>query len=332
MSDLFRLRELAVLLQPKREPVVEAKSAKGDFKGIQAVVTDALDDLNDKLGEGGQLESLMDNLNLTDLDKHKDRDGFTVLERLADQTKKYRKEIDSLMTEIELMFESSMMESTHVAEGKHTKAEMIEMVRQKFFSTFKVGGQDLSKTVEPIARRAIKEAYEVGFVDGQASVNENLNEMAKAHEYMGGAFYRKRAKEMIRAFKEDGESFELKNGESYVADKKILGSALQQGMIVFAVHDKYNTGAELYEILGFGPDSGPKYKSVVEAMKAVGVKNLKELEDWNQDHRDTEEEVRMHVKDLDDGKSGPWFYVYEKRWAYGSGGEPLSFMLVKKVS
>jgi hypothetical protein len=109
MSNMNRLRELGALLQPKQViEVTESSSTKmtSDFDGLKSVVQDALDDLHDKLGEGGALETLMDKSALTDKDVHHDKDGATILHRLAVRTEQYKKEITALLTEAEIMFVS----------------------------------------------------------------------------------------------------------------------------------------------------------------------------------------------------------------------------------
>jgi hypothetical protein len=270
MSELSRLRELAALFRPRVEVSVVAEDANksiSDFDGIKNIVEEAIGDLEDKLGEGGSLETLLDKHGLSDLDKKADADGATMLNRLAVRTEQYKKEVMDILLEIELMLASNVKES----------------------------------------------------------VQESLTEMAKASSFMGGAFKRRQAREMIQAFKAGEETFDLSNGDSYKAAKKLNGGALQAGMVVFAVHDKYNTGAQLYEILGFSEGSDRedvKYKSVKEAYKAHGVSSLKALED---------KEVRLVVKDLEDGDTGAFFYIFEGRWSYGSGAEPLTFIQVEKA-
>jgi hypothetical protein len=262
MSELNRLRELAALLQPK--PVTEARvKTRADlekkFDSVQATVTDLADDLS----EGGVLETLLDDVGMSD---HKDAAGL--LKTLDSAVKT----IQSALMEVEGLLFSAMTESRHPGP---------------------------------------------------------VTEMAKASEYRGGAFDRKRAKQMIASFKGKEDTFELEDGSEYEATKMASGGNLKKGDVVFAVHDKYNTGAELYEILGFGKDDKVVYDSMKDVYAKTGVKTLKELEKFNDANDD--KEVRMIVKDLDDGSSGDWFYVFEGRWAYGSGGEPLSFMGVKKI-
>lgn len=158
---------------------------------------------------------------------------------------------------------------------------------------------------------------------------EPVNEMAAAGSYSSGVFNRKEAKSMIQAFKDGEETFELKNGDEYKAAGRTTGSQLKKGDIVFAVHDQHNTGAELYQIIGFGKDSTVKYDSVKAAYAGTGVKTLKALEAFND--KNPKDEVRLIVKDLNDGDQGDFFYVSQGRWSYGSGAEPLSFITVEKI-
>lgn len=158
---------------------------------------------------------------------------------------------------------------------------------------------------------------------------EPVNEMAAAGSYSGGAFNRKEAKSMIQAFKDGEETFELKNGDEYKAAGRTTGSQLKKGDIVFAVHDQYNTGAEMYQILGFGKGGDVKYDSVKAAYTGTGVKTMKALEEFND--KNSKDEVRLIVKDLNDGDEGDFFYVHQGRWSYGSGAEPLSFIKVEKI-
>jgi hypothetical protein len=262
MSELNRLRELAALLQPKRVTEARVKTRadlEKKFELVQATVKDLADDLS----EGGAVETMMDDVGVSD---HKD--AAAILKTLNAAVKT----IQSALMEAEGLLFSAMTES---------------------------------RRPDPV------------------------NEMAKASEYHGGAFNRKMAKQMIASFKGKEDTVELKDGSEYEFEKMASGGNLKKGDIVFAMHDKYNTGAELYEILGFGKDDSVKYDDMKAVYAGTGVKTLKELEKFNDANE--KDEVRLIVKDLDDGSSGDWFYVFEGRWAYGSGGEPLSFMAVKKI-
>lgn len=270
MSDLNRLRELAALLRPS---VTEARvKTRADlekkFAELQEGIDAAIKDLMFELGEGGNLETMMDDVGVSD---HKD--AQPLLKAMQDAAAKFKKDIEKQLMEAEIMLFSAMTEE-----------------------------------LDP----------------------EPVMEMAKASEYHGGAFNRKMAKRMIASFKGKEDTVELEDGSEYEFEKMASGGNLKKGDIVFAMHDKYNTGAELYEILGFGGDDEVvKYDSVKDVYAKTGVKNLKALEDWNS--KNEKDEVRLIVKDLNDGSSGAWFYLFEGRWAYGSGAEPLSFMAVKKI-
>jgi hypothetical protein len=120
MTELVRLRELAALFQPPKAPhqVQEAgRNLISDFDGLQRIVNECIADLEDKLGESGTLEMLLDKANLSDNDNIKDKDGATILERLHVRTQQYKKEVEKLMTEVEIM-----LASAHVNEGKAFKA------------------------------------------------------------------------------------------------------------------------------------------------------------------------------------------------------------------
>ena len=62
MSDLSRLRELAALFRPKEQVIEDTapNAALTAFDNLKHVVEDAISDLEDKLAEGGGLESLLD--------------------------------------------------------------------------------------------------------------------------------------------------------------------------------------------------------------------------------------------------------------------------------
>jgi hypothetical protein len=102
MSDMNRLRELAALLQPKRdpEPVAEAKTPEGDFAGIRNVVEDALADLYDKLGEGGTLETMVDKHGVSS----KAEADLTAMVRALDAMKKV---VKNSLDELEFLLAST---------------------------------------------------------------------------------------------------------------------------------------------------------------------------------------------------------------------------------
>ena len=132
--------------------------------------------------------------------------------------------------------------------------------------------------------------------------------------------------------------------ETVMVDKKEYASTgqavrhidLKKDMIVLASHDKYNQGAQVYEILGFTGtekkygDGGVKFNSIKDVMNDEGVKTLNELED-KQNENEYGFHTYMVVKDLDSNEEGPWFYLFKGKMSYGSGAEPLSFWLMEEV-
>lgn len=270
MSDMYRLRELAALLRPM--PVTEARvKNRADldkkFKALEEGVDAALKDLMFELGEGGALETMMDDVGVSD-----HQDAKHIISGVQAAADKLKKDVGTLMMEAEGLLFSAMTES---------------------------------RDPEPV------------------------NEMAAAEKYRGGAFNRRDAKGMIQAFKAGEETFDLQNGDKYRANGRMNGGALKKGDVVFAAHDQYNTGAELYEVLGFGKDDKVKFDSVKAAYAQTGTKTLKELEAWNDEN--TKDEVRLIVRDLNGGEEGDFFYLFQGRWSYGSGAEPLTFIKVEKV-
>ena len=273
MTELYRLRELAALLQ---KPVSEARvKTRADlekkFKELEEGIDGAIKDLLFEIGKGGVLETMMD-----DVGASSHEDAASILKTIADAAGRLKKDIGTAMMEAEGLLFSAMTEELDP---------------------------------EPV----------IG----------TITEMAKHTDYQGGAFNRKTTKLLIAAFKGKEDTFELPNGDEYEATKVASGGNLKKGDVVFAVHDKYNTGAELYQVLGFGKGSTVKYDSMKDVYAGTGTKNLKALEKFNDEN--DKDEVRLIVKDLADGDEGDFFYTYQGRWSYGSGAEPLSFMAVKKV-
>ena len=173
-----RLRELAALLQPPVQKVQEAKSMMGDWNGIKGIVTDALADLEDKLAEGGQLESVMDKYGITDLDTVRDKDGRLIMDRISFRTAQYKAEIERLLDEVELMFISK----DAVVESQ-VQSQVQEMAHSSKFSsgafgrrrdavdtvnTFKAGHEtyettkgETYKAVRPVKALALKRGMTV---------------------------------------------------------------------------------------------------------------------------------------------------------------------------
>lgn len=157
------------------------------------------------------------------------------------------------------------------------------------------------------------------------SSDEPVTEMASRSAFSSGFMKSQRAKDMVAAFRAGEETFDLSNGDMYQAKKALNYRQLKKGMMVFASYNKYNQGAELYEILGVsdGKDTDkPVYDSMMDAMKANNAKTLRELEDAD---------CHIVVRDLEDGEEGGFFYIFEGRIVRGSGAEPVSFVEVEKV-
>lgn len=104
LNDLSNLRHLIALraaVQP--ESVLEEVGSAAALDGIRAIVTDALGDLEDKLGEDGVLATLMADSGADKLDTVKDADGFTVMKRLTTRVDQFKKEVEKLLVEAEVL-------------------------------------------------------------------------------------------------------------------------------------------------------------------------------------------------------------------------------------
>lgn len=95
-----RLADLSSLVaKPAETPVVtEAKAS--DMDGIKGVISDALEDLHDKVA---MLMDMAKESGAMKLDTVKDKDGMTVFKKIDKLTKDYKKAMESLMTEAEAM-------------------------------------------------------------------------------------------------------------------------------------------------------------------------------------------------------------------------------------
>ena len=138
------------------------------------------------------------------------------------------------------------------------------------------------------------------------------------------------------------------------AGATLTGSSLAKGMLVEASYNSSNQGTDVVEILGVSDnksqygDGGVKYDSVKEAMRAAGVKSLKAMEELDSQneygfsHRlwvkvlaheggakflrgNRKYEVQWNSPAEQADNTGPYYYLYEGRWARGSGAEKLSF-------
>lgn len=114
------LQSLVSLLAKETTQVTEEKSSASDFDGIKSIVDDCLADLSDKLGKGGALSDLMKSTGADAMDTHKDDDGLTVQAALAKCVADFKKKVEGLMDEVELMVASG---STQVEEGVATSKQ-----------------------------------------------------------------------------------------------------------------------------------------------------------------------------------------------------------------
>jgi hypothetical protein len=158
-----------------------------------------------------------------------------------------------------------------------------------------------------------------------------LFEMAKAAEFTSGMGKSRSATKLANDFKRGRGTFELSDGRVFKGAGTIDPLDLKAGDIVLASYNDYNQGAQLYEILGLsGPDKDEdevSFKSVQDALDHFDAKDLDEL-----DKKSAKGEARLIVKDLEDGDSGPWFYVYKNNWVRGSGAEKLTFTYAREVT
>lgn len=96
----------------------EAVQAAKDIQGIRNVVDDALSDLMDKLGKGGNLDKIMKASGAYQLDTVKDKNGKAVMAAIVEKTAAFRSEIDQLLTEAELMIHQVSLTEGLITEAK----------------------------------------------------------------------------------------------------------------------------------------------------------------------------------------------------------------------
>jgi hypothetical protein len=111
--ELTRLKEI-LDLTPAKTVIAEAKTKPID--GIVSIVEDALGDLNDKLGKGGALATLMKETGASKLDIVINKTGKNVLRQINDLTAEYKFAIERLMVEAELLV--GQVDESIILEGK----------------------------------------------------------------------------------------------------------------------------------------------------------------------------------------------------------------------
>ena len=154
-----------------------------------------------------------------------------------------------------------------------------------------------------------------------------LFEMAKAREFSSGFMKDKKATKLANEFKRGKGTFELSDGRVFKGSGVIAPTQLKKGHIVLASYNEYNQGAQLYQILGVtkGDGSTTDFDSVEEMLATYDAETLKDVEVKTQAH------PRLIVKDLEDGDTGPWFYIHNGEWSLGSGAEKLTFTRAVEV-
>jgi hypothetical protein len=116
--ELTRLMELTAGARISMQLIQEAKKAEQDFDGIRAIVEDALGDLDDKLGRAGSLKTLFKTSGAEKLDSTPDESGETVLSQIIAKTREYKRQIEKLMTEAELLISQTADDKEPVTEAK----------------------------------------------------------------------------------------------------------------------------------------------------------------------------------------------------------------------
>lgn len=316
MSDLNRLRELAALLRPR---VTEARvrtrfDLERKFKSMEEGVDAALKDLLFELGEGGTLETMMDDVGVS---SHKD--AAAILKEVSQAAEELKKKISTAMMEAEGLLFSALTEGLQTVK--------INVKDPKIANMLSTMGSLRCTRPDPEGNCILKgTADDIKKAQDAFKGKFTLTEMAAIGDFSSGWLKGRKAKDLVAAFKGGEETVDLSDGSKFKAVKKVAGQQIAKGMVVLASYNQYNQGAELYEILGVSDkddEDKVKYDSVKDAMKAHSVETLKELE---------EVDCHLVVRDLEDGQSGGFFYLYKGFWARGSGAERLSFTLVEKVA
>lgn len=137
-----------------------------------------------------------------------------------------------------------------------------------------------------------------------------------------------------------GEVINTPKGD-FQAVKSIKSIELKPGDVFLSTYNQFNQGAEIHEFVGITDDSTKygeqfekqkkvTFKTVKDCLRHYKVSSLKALEEL-QRKNEYGYQSYMCVKDLIDGDSGAWFYIYQGKWCRGSGAEKLSFTLLKRV-
>lgn len=168
----MKLNLLSSLLE-SRESIDEGKKSDADFAGISAVITDALDDLTDKLGKGGSLNALMKSSGASKYDTIKDKGGKTIVAQINTLTAEYKSAIKKLMTEAEVLvgqMNESMLTEVNVSNKYDDSSEFTDefyglsdhinklkkaMKAPRWLSYFRTTDTNYGTSMETPARQAI---------------------------------------------------------------------------------------------------------------------------------------------------------------------------------
>lgn len=110
----------------------------------------------------------------------------------------------------------------------------------------------------------------------------------------------------------------------------VPSNRLVAGMKLAYEYDNWEPVRYFIEVLGFtGWDQaygkgGVKFASVKEVLAAEGVRGLKAL-GAKQNKNEYGHGSYMVAHDLQDGSEGAWFYLYQGKWARGSGVDQCLF-------
>ena len=118
--ELTRLKELISTL-PQEETYLDESENIDQIDVIRKLVDESIEALEAEIGEGGTLDQLMKKTGAAKLDVAKDKDGQTIRSRLFVRMKQFKKEVQQLIDEADLMISSG--EGKSVEEVKESLLE-----------------------------------------------------------------------------------------------------------------------------------------------------------------------------------------------------------------
>ncbi len=164
-----------------------------------------------------------------------------------------------------------------------------------------------------------------------------LDEMPSVSDLNSGMYRSGNAASGVAQVRAGNDTVNLSDGRKFRSVGPVKSPALVAGTIMMASYNSYNQGADVLEVLGYSTtkdEDTANFASLKDAAKAFGVKTLNALEDAVNaaNGGGYGGGIHMVVKDLEDGKSGGWFYVSQGRFCRGSGAERLSFTKLEQVT